>query len=187
MRRPGQRAAPVVGQSATAIGSTVVQAGGDVITGDVFVGRFARLRDVWLDPRPVFDEVGTEHFVGRDWLVAGVDRFLRHHDRGYVLVEAAAGLGKSAFTAWPARARDWPCHFTRRRRGRVAATALRNLAVQLIARFDLDERFAPGGLLPETAGEPGWFEQVLVEAAEVARAAGEPLVVVVDGLDARRR
>ncbi|XVV00211.1 hypothetical protein ACQPW3_22450 [Actinosynnema sp. CA-248983] len=87
------------------------------------------------------------------------------------------------FAAWLARERDWPCHFTRRRRGRVTATALRNLAVQLIARFHLDERFAPGGMLPETAGEPGWFDQVLHAAAAVAGVTGEPLVIVVDGLD----
>lgn len=183
VERPSYAAAQGVSQTVAATGSTVVQAGGDVITGHVFLGRFARLRDVWLDPRPVFDEVGIDHFVGRDWLVSGVDRFIRSHDRGYVVVEAAAGLGKSAFAAWLARDRGWPCHFTRRRRGWVTATALRNLAVQLIARFRLDERFAPGGVLPETAGEPGWFDQVLVEASIVARAAGEPLVLVVDGLD----
>lgn len=171
-------------QKATArANATVIQAGRDVITGNVFAGRFARLRDVWLDPAPVFEEVGVDRFVGREWLVESVDQFLRSSDRGYVVVQAHAGLGKTAFAAWLARSRDWPCHFTRRRKGRVATTALRNLAAQLVARYGLGEQFAPSGMLPETAGEPGWFDQVLRAAAEVARAAGDRLVLVVDGLD----
>ena len=163
--------------------ATVVQVGGSVITGDVFVGRFARLRDVWLDPGPVFEEVQVERFVGREWLLGLVDRFLDSHDRGYVVVHADAGLGKTMVAAWLAYSREWACHFTRRRKGRVAATALRNLAAQLIARYELGDRFAPGGMLPEVAGEPGWFEQVLRAAAESARAAGGRVVLVVDGLD----
>lgn len=165
------------------VGATVVQAGRDVITGDVFVGGTARLRDVWLDPAPVFDEVGVDGFVGREWLVAKVDRFLRSHDRGYVVVQAAAGLGKSALAAWLARDRGWPCHFTRRRNGRATVVALRNLAAQLIGQYGLVEQFAPHGVVPETAGEPGWFDQVLRAAAAVARGEGRRLVIVVDGLD----
>ena len=159
------------------------QVGGDVITGDVFVGRFARLRDKWLDPAPVFDEVQVERFTGREWLLEPVDRFLAAHDHGYVIVQADAGLGKTTLAAWLAWSRGWPSHFTRRRKGRVALTALSNLAVQLIARYHLDEQFAPRGILPEMAGEPGWFDQVLRAAAEVASASGRQVVIVVDGLD----
>lgn len=170
-----------VEQKATArANGSVIQAGRDVVTGNIFAGRFSRLRDVWLDPEPVFDEVDVDRFTGREWLIESVDNFLRSHDRGYVVVQAAAGLGKTAFAAWLARSRDWPCHFTRRRKGRAAATALRNLAAQLIARYELAEQFAPGGMLPETAGEPGWFDHVLRAAA---RNAGGQLVLVVDGLD----
>jgi hypothetical protein len=176
--------APSLEQRAVARGrATVVQAGGDVITGDVFVGRFARLRDVWIDPAPVFDEVEVGRFVGRRWLVDEVDRHLARRERGYVVIQADAGLGKTMFAAWLARTRDLPCHFTRRRKGRVATTALRNLAVQLIARYNLAEQFAPGGMLPETAGEPGWFDQVLAASARAAQAAGQQVVLVVDGLD----
>ncbi|GAB3442179.1 P-loop NTPase family protein [Actinophytocola sediminis] len=162
-------------------GSTVLQAGRDVISGNVFVGRFARLRDVWLDPAPVFDEVDVDHFVGRKWLIDAIEKFMRARDRGYVIVEAPAGLGKTAFAAWLARRHSWPCHFTRRRKGRLSAVALRNLAAQLIARYDLAEQFAPGGMMPETAGEPGWFDHVLRAAR--AAAPGERIVLVVDGLD----
>jgi hypothetical protein len=159
------------------------QVGGNVITGDVFVGRFARLRDKWLDPAPVFDEVQVERFTGREWLLEPVDRFLAAQDHGYVIVQADAGLGKTTLAAWLALSRGWPSHFTRRRKGRVALTALSNLAVQLIARYQLDEQFAPRGILPEMVGEPGWFDQVLRAAAEVASASGRQVVIVVDGLD----
>lgn len=171
-------------QKASARGqSTIIQAAGNVITGDVFVGRFTRLRDKWLDPAPVFDEVQVERFTGREWLLEPVDRFLTAHDHGYVIVQADAGLGKTALAAWLAWSRGWPSHFTRRRKGRVASTALSNLAVQLIARYQLDDQFSPRGILPETAGEPGWFDQVLRAAAATARAAGQQVVIVVDGLD----
>ena len=137
------------------------QAGGNVITGDVFVGRFARLRDKWLDPAPVFEDVQVKQFIGRAWLVEQLDAFLAAHDRGHVVVQADAGLGKSALAAWLAHSRNWPCHFTRGRNGQVGLTALGNLAAQLIARYELGDQFAPQGMLPDTAGEPGWFEQVL--------------------------
>jgi hypothetical protein len=164
-----------------------VQVGGSVITGTVFAGGYNRLRDVWLDPAPVFEEVQVERFVGREWLLGPVHRFLDKQDRGYVVIHGEAGLGKTMFAAWLAYHEDWVCHFTRRRNGRLASTAMRNLAAQLIARYELGERFAPGGVLPEAAGSPGWFEQVLAAAAASARAAGGRVVVVVDGLDEAER
>lgn len=164
-------------------GAVVVQAGRDIINGNVFTGSFARLRDVWLDPGSVFDEVEVERFAGREWLIERVDGFIRRHNRGYVVIQAPAGVGKTMVAAWLAANRGWPCHFTRRRRGRYAATALRNLAAQVIAGYQLSEQFAPGGVLPETAGEPGWFEQVLKAGGSAATARGQRLVLIVDGLD----
>jgi hypothetical protein len=164
-------------------GSVILQSGRDIITGNVFTGSFARLRDVWLDPGPVFDEVQIDQFAGREWLIEKIDRFIHRHDHGYVVIQAPAGIGKTMIAAWLAAQRGWPCHFTRRRKGRVAATALRNLAAQIIAGYQLSDQFTPGGMLPETAGEPGWFEQVLKAGAVVATAAGQRLVLIVDGLD----
>lgn len=164
-------------------GATVIQAGRDVINGNIFLGEYIRLRDAWLDPAPVFDEVDIERFTGREWLRDQVDDFIAHHDHGYIVIQAAAGLGKTAFAAWLTRSHGAPSHFTRRYKGRMAATALRNLAVQLIARYGLANRFAPDGTLPSTAGEPGWFYQVLRSAAETATSAGEHVMIVVDGLD----
>jgi hypothetical protein len=161
----------------------VIQAGRDVIAGDVFAGPYARLRDRWLDPVPVFEDVQVERFTGRAWLLEPLDAFLNDRDHGHVIVQADAGLGKTALAAWLAYSRGWPCHFTRGRNGSVSPVALSNLGAQLIAQYGLGDEFAPHGILPETAGEPGWFEQVLRAAATAARADNSRVVIVVDGLD----
>ncbi|MDQ7802720.1 hypothetical protein Q5425_03195 [Amycolatopsis sp. A133] len=177
-----------VEQRATAkSGATVIQAARDVITGTVFGGSFVRLKDVWLDPAPVFEAVDVDRFVGRTWLLDPVDKFIRNQRRGYILVQAPAGLGKTTFAAWLARTRGWPCHFTRRRNGRSVSTALRNLASQLIAQYQLGDEFAPSGTLPDTAGEPGWFDGLLRFAAAKAQESGQQLVLVIDGLDEAER
>ena len=176
----------VRGQKASARGqATVIQAAGSVITGNVFVGRFARLRDVWLDPTPVFDEVQVEHFVGREWLLGLVDRFLDVHNRGYVVIEGDAGLGKTAFAAWLARSRDWPCHFTRRRNGRSPRPRCATSALSSSRNISWVTS-SPRRGAAETAGEPGWFDQV-VRAADEAGLEAASVVIVVDGLDEAER
>jgi hypothetical protein len=174
----------VLEQKASARGQgIVIQAGRDVIAGDVFAGQYARLRDRWLDPAPVFDDVQVERFTGRTWLLEPLDQFLATHDHGHVIVQADAGLGKTALAAWLAYSRGWPCHFTRGRNGSVSPVALSNLGAQLIAQYALGDQFAPHGFLPDTAGDPGWFEQVLRAAATAARADNSCVVIVADGLD----
>jgi hypothetical protein len=146
--------------------------------------KFQRLRAAWRDPSPIFDDVGVARFSGRRWLLEQLDAFLEdpQHDRGYLVVEAGSGLGKTALAAWLAWDRDLPCHFTLSSGGRRPITALRNLAVQLIVRFGLTD-FLEEGALPAEAGEPGWFEQVLHAAARARTLANDRLVIVVDGLD----
>lgn len=186
---PGLAYAPTPGSPARDLRAsargqaTVIQAGRDVITGNVFVGQFARLRDRWLDPAPVFDDARVDEFTGRAWLLEPLDQFLAARDRGHVIVSAEAGLGKTALAARLAYSRGWPCHFTRGRNGSISTIALSNLGTQLIAQYQLAGQFTQQGILPETAGEPGWFEQVLRAAAERARAASSRLVIMVDGLD----
>ncbi len=62
-------------------------------TGDhnrFFIGDYERLRDAYIEPWTVFERVNLARFVGREWLLAEVDAFLRDHDRGYFVLEAEA-------------------------------------------------------------------------------------------------
>ena len=82
-----------------------VAAGRDIvaqllITGDhnvVFAGGYQQLEDAFVDPSSVFERVHTERFTGREWLIDEIDQFLAERERGYLVVEARAGLGKTAF------------------------------------------------------------------------------------------
>ena len=134
------------------------------------------------DPAPVFTAADVEVFTGRRWLVAEVDRFIARNPCGYVLVEAEAGMGKTAFAAWLAKTRGYLSHFSRYNGGRSTRSALQNLSAQLIVKFDLSDA-APGGMLPEWAYSAEGFEFLLSRAATRARESGCRIVLVVDGLD----
>ncbi len=158
------------------------------VTGGVnqfFVGQYERLADAYLNPSALYRELQLDDFVGRDWLAQEVDAFVASRDRGYLDIEAEAGMGKTAFMAWLARGRDYVHHFVRLMPDPDdIAPALRSLAAQLIRAWDLQER-AVGGVLPPTASRPDFFENLLYEAARKRDATrpGEPIVLTVDGLN----
>src|SRR5215217_5514509 len=119
----------------------VLPLGGDVVRsiivqGDrnrVFAGDYERLRDAYVSPWSVFERVQLDRFVGREWLTDRVDAFLRENDRGYFLLEAAAGLGKTAFLAHLVRTRGYIHLFAEQARGQDGiAPGLRSLAAQVI-------------------------------------------------------
>ncbi|MGW1513607.1 hypothetical protein [Streptomyces sp. NPDC002394] len=183
---------PVPG-SVTATGDRSIAIGGDAInallvTGDnntFFIGRYARLQDAYVSPVQLHRELELDRFTGRGWLVAQLDAAMGRHDRGYVLVEAEAGMGKTTFLAWLARQRGYVHHFVRLMQDpNDSGAALRNLSAQLIRAWDLDT-YAVGGVLPPTADRPEFLSELL-EAAGARRDAlspGEPIVLVVDGLN----
>jgi hypothetical protein len=70
-----------------------------VVTGNqntFFVGSYQPLGEAYIDPWPVFERVRLDRFVGRKWLEDALDAFLEANDRGYFVIEAKAGLGKTA-------------------------------------------------------------------------------------------
>ncbi|MGW9024713.1 hypothetical protein ACWGQ5_10840, partial [Streptomyces sp. NPDC055722] len=134
------------------------------------------------DPGAVFAAVGVGSFTGRAWLAERMDAFVAGQSCGYVWLDAEAGMGKTAFAAWLVRQRGYVSHFARYTNGELSRVALQNLAGQLIERYGLGD-LAPGGMLPEWVQTPEGFEAVLGRAAERARAYGQRLVIVVDGLD----
>ena len=130
----------------------------------LFSGGFERLRDVCFDPAPLARDLDLARFTGRDWLIAEIDAFIANRPRGYVIIQAEAGVGKSTLAAHLAGTRPWPCHFTRLPGGRSPEAARKSLAAQLIAAWDLPER-APEGLLPLSSSRPDWFGRLLEAVA----------------------
>ncbi len=168
-------------------GARSVVVGRDVIgsiinTGDhnqFFIGQYERLQDAYIKPWEVFERTSRLPFIGREWLVAEIGAFLEKNDRGYFVLEASAGLGKTTFMAWLVRQCSYIHHFCELSPGIEGVNAgLRNLASQLALAYDL----RPEGVLPEAASRPDYLYDLLREASE--KCAGEQkIVVVVDALD----
>ncbi|MFJ2967607.1 hypothetical protein ACIPIC_35645 [Streptomyces collinus] len=154
------------------------------MTNPVFGASSVPMTVALKDTRKVFSDVGVAEFTGRSWLVECVDSFLAEQGCGFLWVEAEAGLGKTAWTAWLVRERGYVSHFARHTQGGSVRVGLRNLAAQLIHRFGLSAQFAPGDMLPDWVSDPEGFDTLLSEAAEQARVTEHgPLVIVMDGAD----
>jgi hypothetical protein len=97
------------------------------------------------DPAPVFEAVNVDGFTGRQRLARELDAFMAANSCGYFLVEADAGMGKTAFAAWLVRTRGYLFHFSRLTGGGSTRAALQNLSAQVIKRCQL----ADGGFAPE--------------------------------------
>jgi len=133
------------------------------------------------NPRPVFNDVKLSEFVGREWLFDQVDRFLAEQPCGFVVIQAEAGLGKTAMAARLVQERGYLSHFTRLG-GKSATVALRNLAAQLITRFELQD-LASEGVVPRWAHTTDGFAALLNHAAEKVTVDGDRIVLVVDELE----
>ena len=171
----------------------VLPVGGDVIHSiivqgnhnRVFAGGYERLRDAYISPRDVFQRVKLDRFAGRDWLTAKVDDFLRDHDRGYFILEAEAGLGKSAFLTHLVEKRGFIHLFAEQARGQEGvAHGLKSLAAQLILTWGL-QPYSADDVLPGAAIRPDFLSSLLRETAQLRdlRRPDERIVLVVDGLD----
>jgi len=153
-----------------------------VITKQYFIGEYEHLGKAYIDPQEVFDRVKLDYFVGREWLLNIVDGFLRKYDRGYFILEAEAGLGKTTFLAWLVKKRGYISHFVELKPGTEGIEAgLRNLAAQLASTcrsnaYEGDWVFA---------GTADWSNRVynLLKRAADQRRDGEKIVLVVDALD----
>jgi hypothetical protein len=168
-----------------------VAAGRDVVarllvTGDrntFFVGGYQRLSEAYVDAWSVFERVRLDRFMGREWLETEVDRFLDGNDRGYFVLEAKAGVGKSTFLAHLIQERAWIHHFVELAPGEAGVgTARKNLAAQLLRAYDLAAEREEPVLPDEAASRPDFLGNLLRQASE-KRKGDEKIVLVVDGLD----
>jgi len=158
------------------------------VTVNVVPDRFDRLANWILDPVPLIRVLNLGRFTGREWLLGAVDRSISRMRRGYVLIQAEAGIGKSAFAARLVFDPTRPCvhHFTRLEGGSSPEVARRSIAAQLVGWWDMAAQLCPGDQFPgEVADEPHWLVKVIDAAARKrdATSPGLPLVIVVDGLD----
>jgi len=144
----------------------------------VFLG-YERLRDAVIQPDEVFRRVHIESFVGRRWLIEQVDSILKANSCGYLVLEAHAGLGKTAFLAWLVKERNYVHHFVELAPGQEGIErGLRNLAAQLIVAYELSADEA----VPDASVRPDYLYRLLSRAAE-RRCSEEKIVIVVDALD----
>ena len=130
----------------TAKGNRSVAVEGDfiglLITGDfnkVFVDSgYEKLSDAYIYPGEIFEQANLSRFIGRKWLIDIIDRFIKDHDRGYIILEAKAGMGKTAFMAKLTKDRNYPHAFFGINHNEESQ--LRNLASQIILKYDLGEK-----------------------------------------------
>jgi len=148
-------------------------------------GDYPELARVYLSPWAVFERVKAERFIGRRWLLDRLDEFLRVNDRGLFVLEAEAGLGKTAFLAHLVRERGYVHHFVELAPGaNGVARGLESLAAQLIRGWGLTpdaiNAAAPGDIVRHD------FLQNLLKQAADRRDQERPhekIVLVVDALD----
>ena len=157
-------------------------------TGDhnqFFIGDYERLRDAFIQPWSVFQRVKVDRFAGREWLTAEINAFLRNEDRGYFILEAGAGLGKSTFLAHLVKKNGYIHHFVEQApRSTGIAIGLRNLAAQLVRAWQLNP-YSAEGAFSGAATRPDFFQNLLFDAAQKRDEVrpGEKIVIVVDALD----
>ena len=105
-----------------------------IITGDfatVLSGDYVQLEDAYIDPGEVFELTDVDKFIGRQWLIEKIDNFIAANDRGWIVIEAHAGLGKTALIAHLVRSRGYIHNFCELTPGELGIESARlNLAAQ---------------------------------------------------------
>ncbi|MCW6035718.1 hypothetical protein K4A83_05450 [Spirulina subsalsa FACHB-351] len=128
-----------------------------------------------------FIEERTQDFVGRRFVFQAIQDFLRDNPKGYFVIEADPGVGKSAIMARLVQLFKGGCltHFNIQSDGiNTPEKFLRNICTQLVNSFNLNN-----GRLPEHATEDSNVLGHLLAEAAKKLGLGKKLVVVVDALD----
>lgn len=121
----------------------------------------------------------TEGFVGREFVFKAIHDFLASQAKGYFIIEADPGVGKSAILAEYVRRTGCVVHFNVRFQGiNRAEQFLEGVCTQLISRYSL-----PYPSLPADATRDGKFFAKLLDEASAKLKAGERLVIAIDALD----
>ncbi|WP_445173305.1 ATP-binding protein [Microcoleus sp.] len=124
----------------------------------------------------------TKDFTGRKFVFEEIGRFLQTNPKGYFVLEAEPGVGKSSIMAQSVLMMRGRCvtHFNSRSDGIVDAKIfLENACLQLIQGFKLRDKYPQ---LPENATANGNFLGRLLGEVS-ATLGGKKLIFVVDALD----
>lgn len=122
----------------------------------------------------------NEGFVGRKFVFDAIDKFLTSQPKGYLIVEADPGVGKSALLAKYVRDTQCIFHFNIRSQGiNRADRFIQGICTQIISRYNLSYPLE----LPAEATRDGKFLGKLLEEVSSKLKSGEKLVIAVDALD----
>ncbi|MBN2007170.1 MAG: hypothetical protein JXA21_27715 [Anaerolineae bacterium] len=166
----------------------------------IFSGGYHRLSRTYLAPWSVFEKADLEYFERRLWLEEQINAFLERHSHGYFIIEAEAGVGKTAFLAELVKRFGFVHHFVELAPGQAGIVmGLMNLTAQLIRACLSEDKVEEilhtvMGLFPMNR-EDNLTEPVSPSAAAysnylldllnkvAAKHPGEKIILVVDGLD----
>ncbi len=121
----------------------------------------------------------TQEFVGREYVFEAIAKFTATESKGYFIIQADPGVGKSAIAARLVMQMDCVAHFNVRSEGVIRVDQfLENVCHELMRRYELDYR-----QLPNNATQDGRFLGLLLNKVSYQLGSGEKLVIVIDALD----
>jgi hypothetical protein len=146
-----------------------------------FIDTSAPRLPISLNSKTIIED-RTKDFTGRKFVFEKIGSFLQKNPKGYFVLKAEPGVGKSSIMAKLVLLLKRRCvtHFNSRSDGIVdAKTFLENACLQLIDGFQLGDKYRP---LPENATANGNFLGRLLGEVS-ATLGGKKLIFVVDALD----
>lgn len=119
----------------------------------------------------------TAEFIGREFVFTAIQNFMQTKSKGYFIVEADPGVGKTALLAQYVRQTGCLAYFNIMSEGRTRADDfLKSVCAQLIQRYDLNYSLP---LHPDNARNGNFLSKLLTEvAAKTGR-----VEIAVDALD----
>ncbi|MEG4986619.1 ATP-binding protein [Microcoleus sp. BR0-C5] len=122
-------------------------------------------------------------FTGRKFVFEAINEFLRTKPKGYFVLQAEPGVGKSAILAACVVMLKRRCvtHFNSQPDGIInAETFLENACIQLIEGFNLKDKYP---VMPENAFKNNNFLGRLLGEVSAESSSGKKVIFVVDALD----
>jgi transcriptional regulator with XRE-family HTH domain len=122
----------------------------------------------------------TSGFIGRTFVFAAIDSFVRGADSGYFMICGVPGIGKTALISQFIRDHDVRVHHFNIATDGITTPqqALGNICARLILEFDL-----PHSSLPDHFAESGAFLSSLLHELSSRISRSRPLMIAIDALD----